>query len=205
VNGFPYRGDLLDVCGVRIFLVPKILSPPKYRLIGPVEKNFLMENREASQDARFLAAAVEYPSAASILEKLAQPGSGWKKTVFLEKKADGSRVHLAASSLTLLPMIKAVRGYERKDAEDLLWIEVFPRPGFAVFNESYAPGWHAWVDGKPAPILRAYGLFMAVETPAGKHWIDLRYEPLSLRLGLFLSLVSFGLAGVFLLRTFRSK
>ena len=70
-----------------------------------------------------------------------------------------------------------------------------------VFDESYAPGWHAWVDGKPRPILRAYGLFMAVAAGPGLHRVDFHYEPATFRLGLFLSLSALAaLAAAFGLR-----
>jgi uncharacterized membrane protein YfhO len=60
-----------------------------------------------------------------------------------------------------------------------------------VWNEAYTPGWRAWMDGKPASIERAFGFFMAVNAPSGgKHSIEFRYEPVSYRLGLFISLFS---------------
>ena len=64
------------------------------------------------------------------------------------------------------------------------------RPGYLVFDESFAPGWRAWYDGKPETIFRAYGYWMAALVPeAGAHRIVFRYEPLAVRLGIFLSLV----------------
>jgi uncharacterized membrane protein YfhO len=55
------------------------------------------------------------------------------------------------------------------------------------------PGWRAWVDGQPAPVLRAYTTLRAVPMPAGAHVVILRYEPLSVRLGLALSGMAFAL------------
>src|SRR5207237_182263 len=80
------------------------------------------------------------------------------------------------------------------------------RKGFLVFDESFAPGWHAWVDGDPKPIFRANGLWMAVPFPeTGIHQVLFRYEPVSFRLGLFLTLVTLmGLVLLFILnRVFR--
>jgi uncharacterized membrane protein YfhO len=61
---------------------------------------------------------------------------------------------------------------------------------YFVFDECFAPGWHAWVDGKPSSIFRADGLWMAVGLgDPGAHQVSLQYSPLSFRLGLFITLI----------------
>ena len=61
--------------------------------------------------------------------------------------------------------------------------------GYIVFNETFAPGWHAWVEGFPQPISWAHGFFMAVTAGNEASQAVFRYEPASFRLGLFLSLL----------------
>src|SRR5262249_46748671 len=56
----------------------------------------------------------------------------------------------------------------------------------------YYPGWQATLDDQPTNILKAYGAFSAVEVPAGDHTIQLRYNPLSYRIGVILSLITWG-------------
>ncbi len=77
-------------------------------------------------------------------------------------------------------------------------------PGMVVISEVYAPGWNAYVDGKRTPVYLANGVLRAVSVPEGAHTIELRYEPVSLRLGLGLSIASLfamgGLAGYFALK-----
>ena len=50
--------------------------------------------------------------------------------------------------------------------------------GWVVLSDVWYPGWHAWIDGTPAPMLRANYLFRAVEIPEGEHYIQLKYLPM---------------------------
>jgi hypothetical protein len=76
-------------------------------------------------------------------------------------------------------------------------------PGLLVYNDTNFPGWQAFVDGAPAPILDANFLFRGVLVPAGKHVVRFEYEPESLRAGYVASI-----AGIIILalscRSFRS-
>jgi hypothetical protein len=58
--------------------------------------------------------------------------------------------------------------------------------GYLVSRASFARGWTALVDGRPAPVLRANGKHKAVAVGAGVHEVVLRYEPPGLRPGLVL-------------------
>lgn len=56
-----------------------------------------------------------------------------------------------------------------------------------VLSDTFAPGWTASVDGAPAAIHRAFGALRGVVCPAGEHRIEFRYEPRSVRIGLWVS------------------
>ncbi len=187
-RGFPYRGDLLDIAGVRLFLLPQPLFPPKYREVGKLGENFIFLNNRAAGDLRWVPESETLPDSVSILERISRPGSGWEKKVYLEKNTGGMPEILWRASRP-----PAARGNVRNSCRISDTLDC-PSPGYAVFNETCAPGWRAWVDGKPKPIQRAYGLFMSVETAEkGRHQLDFRYEPVSFRLGLFLSCLSLAL------------
>jgi len=188
-KGFPYRGDLLDVAGVRLFMLPQKISSSKYQIIGKWKNDFLMLNQQASENLRWVDNSVNYPDVPSILNILAQPHSGWRKKVYLEKNSMGTYVALAPSGQTI--RVTSTENYQRSNGNRISLKAVFTKPGYVIFNDSYAPGWHAWVDGNPRPVFRADGLFMAVPlSENGLHQIDFRYEPTSFRLGLFLTMLS---------------
>ncbi|MFN8178679.1 MAG: YfhO family protein [bacterium] len=50
--------------------------------------------------------------------------------------------------------------------------------------ESWAPGWHARVNGDPAPVYRADFLFLAVPVPAGSVTVELEYRPAAFPVGI---------------------
>jgi hypothetical protein len=60
-------------------------------------------------------------------------------------------------------------------------------PALLVVQDAAWPGWRARVDGRPAPILVADGLVRAVAWPAGRHRLELVYDPPEVRTGLLLS------------------
>lgn len=58
------------------------------------------------------------------------------------------------------------------------------------------PGWHATLNGDAVELLRAYGALTAVEVPVGQHTLELVFNPLSYRIGLVLSLVTWALLAI---------
>ncbi len=117
------------------------------------------------------------------LRALRDPGFDPLRTVILEHPwpAAGISTPDAQSRITLQAW-----------APEALRLDVWAeRSGFLVIGDVWYPGWRAWVDGKPVPVLRAYTALRAIPVPAGAHQVVLRYEPLSVRLGLILSGIAF--------------
>lgn len=52
-----------------------------------------------------------------------------------------------------------------------------------VVRDAFAPGWRAWVDGAPTPILRADGRHRAIAVPRGMSSVALAYRPPRLAAG----------------------
>ncbi len=76
-----------------------------------------------------------------------------------------------------------------------------PRPAVLVLNDSWAPGWKAWVDGRTERMLQVNSVFRGVVVPVGRHEIVFRYRPGALMIGLWLSggsLVLLTIAGAWL-------
>ncbi len=81
-----------------------------------------------------------------------------------------------------------------------------PVEAYLVLSEVYYPGWRAYVDGRPEPVLRANYAFRAVYLEPGYHEVRFVFEPLSWKVGLGISVATWvGMAAwaVFTWRTRR--
>ena len=58
------------------------------------------------------------------------------------------------------------------------------RPGLVVLADLWFPGWKAYVDERPVPLLRTNHALRGVEVPTGRHDLRFRYEPMSFSIGL---------------------
>jgi Bacterial membrane protein YfhO len=78
--------------------------------------------------------------------------------------------------------------------------------GILVVNDSYWPGWRATIDGHAVPIWRADYLVRAVPWPAGRHILEMRYDPPEVRIGWIISLVgALSLAALFIFEWRRER
>jgi hypothetical protein len=64
------------------------------------------------------------------------------------------------------------------------------RPGLLVLTDLYHPGWRARVDGVETPVWRADYFFRGVPLAPGAHEVELVFDPLSVRLGRVVSLLT---------------
>ena len=64
--------------------------------------------------------------------------------------------------------------------------------GLLVVTEQAFPGWKAYVDGEERAVLTVDMVFRGVALDAGRHEVVFRYEPVPLRNGAWITLLSFG-------------
>ncbi|MEK7327304.1 MAG: YfhO family protein, partial [Chloroflexota bacterium] len=76
------------------------------------------------------------------------------------------------------------------EAEHVIVQTTTDTPGYLILTDEDYPGWLATVDGQPAEITKAYGLFRAVAIPAGGHTVEFRFEPTSLKIGAIITIAS---------------
>jgi MFS family permease len=68
------------------------------------------------------------------------------------------------------------------DSDYLVYAVDAKKEELAVFSEVYYPkGWQITIDGEPAEMLRVNYTLRALPVPAGKHTIEFRFEPQSIK------------------------
>ncbi len=61
--------------------------------------------------------------------------------------------------------------------------------GILVLGDQFYPGWRAYVDGKPTPIIQTNYVMRGVMLPAGDHQIIFKFQPTSLIVGASISAI----------------
>ncbi len=153
------------------------LSP--YRLVhsGDVK---IYENLQALPRAFVVQDAVVLPDDAAARTSLADPNFDPASIVILASEPASSPIRHSSREADIRPA--AITNY----TPELIRLTA-DGPGFLVLTDAFYPGWVATVDGSPAPILRADILFRAVELSAGTHTVEFHFGPVSVKVGLWIS------------------
>ena len=181
----PPESPLLKALGVK-YLVTRIPLAGRWRLVsdGLVP---IYENQDAAPRAR-VTEWVEVVDDQTVLDALRGVGAPpWAGVADPEAAArlTPKRPRWPASAFA-----PAAVEFDRDD-RDAITVRVNSRnDAVLVVNDSYYPGWRAWVDGKAAPIYRVNYGFRGVAVPAGECQVEMRYEPASFRVGVFVSLLA---------------
>lgn len=101
----------------------------------------------------------------------------------------------AEETLGLSPATENVQ-FLRYEPHEILLEARLGSEGYLVMSDNHYPGWRAEVDGRPAELLRANTTFRAVRLEKGEHRIRIAYDPASLKMGLWISLITLGVLGM---------
>lgn len=63
------------------------------------------------------------------------------------------------------------------DPRTLAFVAEVPRDGWLLVTDRWAPGWKAWINGRPTLVSGGDFIFRALPVPAGKVEVRLHYEP----------------------------
>lgn len=120
---------------------------------------------------------------------LRNPGFDPRQTVLIASQIPGPPTNSASAAGTA-----EFANYSPKEFDVQVEAKV---PSMLLVNDKFSPHWKAWIDGEPAPILRANFIMRAVQVPPGTHTVTFRYRPPANSFWITASafLVAFGLCG----------
>ena len=186
--------DPLNLLNVKYYIVEatKSIGLPTVELVFQNQRYKVYRNKDVLprsfvvHDVRIIERRDE------IFRQIAGPEFAPRSYAIVEEKIDALPRHSTVQS----PLPKVVaRSLNRVviDADA-------KQPGLLVLGDSYYPGWKAFVDGQESKIYRTNHVMRGVIVPAGQHRVEFRYQPLSFRIGVLISLVSLVLVVAFLIR-----
>ena len=142
----------------------------RWIIYGDDNQAFPLENTQANGNAWFINDVKVVDNANEELDALKKYSP--RHTAIIDKTFEGLLGKLAAPAdsadyIKLTDQTSTTSNYEYDSKKG----------GIAVFSEIYYPGWEAAVDGKPVDIARANYVLRAINLPAGKHVITMKFDP----------------------------
>ncbi len=186
-----FNPSVRDIFGVR-YSIAKVQERPTQQLVFTGASGLkVFENPGAYPRAWAVHESATVANMDQARDALASPDFHAREKVFFAGSQPGGAAQLAPCPASANDRVD-IRSY---GANALVISANLACPGMVIVSDTWYPGWRATVDGKPAPIEEAYGVFRAVATPAGEHTISMRYRPGIVLVGGWLSLAALFIAG----------
>lgn len=113
-----------------------------------------------------------------ILRKLYDPRFDMRGTVILESIPSGFSSNVEATGTAQLSTYTP---------NYLKFTTYTNNPMLFFLSDNYYPGWNAFIDGNSTTVYRANYSFRSVIIPKGKHFLEFKYQPESLKIGLYIT------------------
>lgn len=174
-RAFPsYRSPAADLTGLRLVAtgvpidrIDPAIRPGDLRFVARTQDAFIYENPRALPRVLLATRAVNVDEA-RLLREGNWPDVDYRTTVLLSAP-QGAEVVRRPGTARLA----------RYGNTDVVVEADAPDGGWLVLNDVWHPWWSATVDGAPADLLRANGVFRAVALPPGHHDVRFSFRPLA--------------------------
>jgi hypothetical protein len=183
------RFNLVDKPGVTVRLDAGDLFPQ----ITDQGGDALIEYTDALPRAKLYSQWLTPPDDNGALQLLASPLWNPDQSVIVSKPTNGVSIPPSSADASADPGVVEITRYAPKDIQLQAGAKT---PAVLLYNDRMAPGWHVWVDGKPADLLRCNYIMRGVFLPAGDHAVEFKFTPSLVPLCITLAAV---LTGVILL------
>ena len=166
----PQLSPILDMLNVR-YVVLRGKPPPDARPLFTSADYWVVPNGRALPRV-FVPHHVETVADNSErLQKMGSPDFDAREIAYVEKPVDLTGLCLGSAQIT-------------NETPTRITVSLnMETPGLVVLADLWNKGWHAALNGRPVPILRANHAIRGVVVPAGRGTLDFHYEPASFCLG----------------------
>lgn len=186
----PVRLRLMSLLGVKYILehkdsdADKVLAPRErfptdlFSLVWENDRWRIWEYQKALPRTFLASQSIVEVDSQKIVDKLLDPDTDLLTTVIVE--TDRAQINASSKKVGTATFVEYL--------PSSVTIKVEATEASLLFlSDTFYPGWRAYVDGVDAPIYRANFVFRAVPVPTGEHTVRFVYDPLSWKIGLYLS------------------
>jgi len=143
--------------------------------------------RDSYLPRSFLVPGFEILGKKEILDHMVDPGFDPRQTVLFEReRTPRDSFSTAFTGKDIMQLVK-ILSYR---PDEIILETDSTQPGFLFLSEVFYPGWKAYVEGREVNILRGNYLFRAIPLTAGRHSVIFRFEPLSIKIGVSITLLT---------------
>jgi len=123
-----------------------------------------------------------------VLDFMAEASFDPRRTLVLETGAVAiESVPLSSDSLSVSGQVE-ITSYR---PDRILLTSEATGKAYLFLSEVFYPGWKGFIDGRPTRILKGNYLFRVIEVPPGSHRIALLFNPLTITIGIGVSVLTF--------------
>lgn len=178
------RERLLNLLSVKYFIFKRSewvqnTAPP--HIIWENDTWYLIQNPSALPRAYFAETFEVKSKSEEILKRLFDPSFNYRTTAVLENTPPFQLSKSAQKATARLKTYEAHRVIVQIQSNS---------PQLLILTDNFYPGWKAFIDGEKTSIYRANYTLRGVFIPSGKHEVVFLFQPLSLQVGILLSLFS---------------
>ena len=179
-----YDSHLADLLGLRYIVtgvdIEKIdpkLTEDALLLLAQTPDGLIYENPDALPRVMIVAKAQSVDQDGLIRTGEWPAGFDPKETVLLDPGVAGIVPAVTVDQASGKPHAEASAVIRDYQTTEIVVQTKSDHQGYLLLNDVWHPWWFAEIDGAPAPVLRANGLFRAVALPQGEHEIRFRFRP----------------------------
>ncbi|HWI39856.1 MAG TPA: YfhO family protein, partial [Verrucomicrobiae bacterium] len=207
LGAFALMSAMPDILNVKYLIMPKAEYEQQKGGMGqkyaPVFEDtqggtLVLENRSVLPKAWLVPAVALVGDARQRLAILQDPGFDPRTAALVESppsQAMGERPFAVPQRVSV----------ERYEPERVTVAAEAQANTLLVLGDKYYRGWKATVDGAPAAIVPVNHVLRGVYLTPGTHRVEFIFDPLPFKIGKWLTLGSFALFGVFLVREWRCR
>lgn len=202
LDNLNFSSAMLDIMNVKYLVYDAAQFQQERQLVGerytpvfnsPDGREVVLENRQVMPKGWLVPAVVQVGTAAQALGIIQSPNFAPAQVGVVETPPP-----LAMAQPGTSPAGSGTVQLVKYEGELVIFTADVASNALLVTGEKYANGWKATVDGKPAEIQRVNFLQRGVYLTPGRHEVRFIFDPISFKVGKWLTLGSFALFAVVL-------